>query len=307
MITTKVEGTTPSFDAYYDKKPYVTNGKIVFQRGSFYPIVLTQIYIMNYDGSGLAQLTYKGYNEFPRWSRDGKKIIFDSDRTGNFQIYVMNPDGSHQNRITHDRNDYWEPCWSPDGMKIVCTGAGIGGRSFSSPNHYKNAIFIMNADGSNVRQLTPYDGYGSPCYSPDGTKIACQHCYSEMSSGFMDICVIDIDTGAITPLFTNVLGCNARPYWSPDGKRIVFHSNRQLDGTLNIYVMNAHGSNHATRLTNYWIDETPCWSPDGEKIVFSRGNMDWSNFNIYTMNIHGTDITQLTSGGSDICPDWQPV
>lgn len=246
MIPTKAEGATLSVDANHDKEHYVTNGKIVFTR-KFTDMrtgkTQTQIFIMNPDGSDITQLTHKGNNEYPSWSRDGKKIVFDSNRTGNYQIFIMHDDGSGQTRVTHDKNDYWEPSWSADGTKITCSG---GGKGPNWGNPYP-ALFIMNADGSHLRQLTDCDGYGSPCWSPDGTKIVFQCCHSQTWSDDAGIYVMDIKTKERTPLFIGSPSCSFHPNWSPDGAKIMFsrcfisESGEGLGQAL--YVINADGTN----------------------------------------------------------------
>lgn len=294
------------------------NGKIVFQRG--WPD--TQIWVVNADGTGETQLTFIGRNTFPRWSPDGKWIVFVSDRSGNAEIFKMKADGSHQIRLTNNPAYDQEPCWSPDGKKIAFTSNRVYGIAGTG------AIFIMNADGSNVKQLTT-DGvsYNACSWSPDGTKIAaCAECFQ--NSGQTDntgynIRVINIvhgKCGTITQL-TNTKGCTTRPCWSPDGTKIVFSSARDSDWTLDgvgccqpgfrvhIYVMNADGSGQHTPLTygiESVVDFGPCWSPDGMKIAFERG-IDFGGHYICIMDQDGT-LTQITDGnGFDRFPDWQPL
>ena len=80
----------------------------------------------------------------PAWSPDGKKIAFDSDRDGNWEIYVMNADGSNPINLTNNNGVDWYSTWSPDGRKIA----------FSSNRDGNFQIFVMNADGSNPIRLT---------------------------------------------------------------------------------------------------------------------------------------------------------
>ncbi|HYH85467.1 MAG TPA: hypothetical protein VEX60_08290, partial [Pyrinomonadaceae bacterium] len=124
-----------------------------------------QIYLMNADGSGQAQLTSSGANDDgPRFSPNGAKILFQSDRDdpagGYNDIYVMNSDGTGQTRLTTAASDDCAPSWSPDGSKIVFQ---------SLRNGVSYQIYSMNADGSNQVNLggsTSNDR--QPSWSPDG-------------------------------------------------------------------------------------------------------------------------------------------
>lgn len=145
----------------------------------------SDIYVINSDGVGLTKLiSDSGEDRDVTWSPDGKQVAFASNRDpdGRWRIWVMNSDGSNQRRLTdiHDTsnpNFYSDmtPSWSPDGTKILFTGA----RDFNGMrNCYVvncSEIFVMNADGSNDHAITndPNRGgiYSSPKWSPDGTRI----------------------------------------------------------------------------------------------------------------------------------------
>jgi dipeptidyl aminopeptidase/acylaminoacyl peptidase len=88
-------------------------------------------------------LTNQG-DECPDWSPDGSKIVFDSYRDGNLEIYVMNADGSSQTRLTNNAFTDYDPAWSPDGSKIVFTSWG---RSLGQ-------IYVMNPDGTGQTNLS---------------------------------------------------------------------------------------------------------------------------------------------------------
>ena len=91
------------------------------------------------------------------------KIAFTSDRDGNWEIYVMNADGSEQKRLTNNLGFDLDPCWSPDGKKMA----------FASKREGNYEIYVMNVDGSEQKRLTKNPGYdGYPVWSPDGKKIA---------------------------------------------------------------------------------------------------------------------------------------
>lgn len=113
---------------------------------------------MNADGSGQRRLVREAWNKFrrgqpwvvdtvigqPRWSPDGRKLVFVSRRDGNREVYVINADGSAQRNLTRNPVADSDPAWSPDGRKIA----------FFSTRDGETAIYVMNADGSGQRSIT---------------------------------------------------------------------------------------------------------------------------------------------------------
>jgi Tol biopolymer transport system component len=129
------------------------------------------IYVIGSDGSGLTQLTSgEGHNGFPAFSPDGSKIVFLSDRTGTWQVWVMNADGSDQTQLTFDPQPKDQvPDWSPDGSKIAYLADTHGSLNVSLS---WGDIWVMNADGSDQHQITSGATYYGTAWSPDGTRIA---------------------------------------------------------------------------------------------------------------------------------------
>ena len=223
-------------------------------------------------------------------SSNGGIIAFASDRDGDWEIYVMNADGSGQRRLTgNDAND-WSPAWSPDGAQIA----------FVSDRDNNDEIYVMNADGSGQRRLTSNSDYDwSPAWSPDGEWIA----FTSNRDGNDEIYVMTADGSDQRRLTSSRNVQDFDPDWSPDGRWIAFTSAR--DGNDDIHVMDADGGNQRQLTddgaTNWW----PAWSPDGTKIAFaSKRDGNWE---IYVMNSDGSNQRRLTENDTwDWWPAWSP-
>jgi Tol biopolymer transport system component len=282
------------------------NGKIVFERNiSATTTVDYEIFTVNPDGSGLTQLTFTGENFGPRWSADGTKIVFFSDRVtpadndGSYEIWIMNSDGSGQTQLTFNPNSFQavRPAFSPDGSKIVFESNQLPS---TNPN-----IWVMNADGSNQKQLTTSSGDYLPVWSPDGSKIV----FNSARTGHSQIFVMNAADGSgQTDISKSPSNTDMMSEWSPDGRMIAFTRITQA-GVESIWVMNAadgSGQKQLSNPTNGLSDFTPAWSPDGTKIAFARG-ID----SIWVMNADGsnpTDITQSQpNSDTDEFPNWQPL
>ncbi len=168
-------------------------------------------------------------------------IAFASERDGNYEIYVMNADGSEQIRLTNDPATDVSPAWSPDGRRLA----------FPSERNGSYGIYVMNADGSRQTRLTNYRDY-SPAWSPDGRRIA----FLSQRDNNQDIYAMNAD-GSGQVRLTNDPGEDVDPAWSADGNRIAFVSHR--DANFEIYVMNVDGSGKSRLTNNFQKDLSPAW------------------------------------------------
>ena len=122
----------------------------------------SEIFVMNADGSDIIPLAENEFQDIaPVWSPDGAKITFHSNRDGNFEIYVMNVDGSEQTRLTDNDVDDFLPMWSPDGRLIAYASVMQNEDDTRQPE-----LFVMNADGTNLRNLTDGQGGFNPYWLP---------------------------------------------------------------------------------------------------------------------------------------------
>ena len=134
-----------------------------------------------------------------QWSPDGNRILFVSDRDGNYNLYVVDMDGTGLTRLTSHPAADFNPCWSPDGSKIA----------FVSDRDGNKDIYVMNADGSGVLRLTTDSGYdGAPAWSPSGERIV----FESERAGHRDLWIIDADGSGLTQL-TNDEAVDLHPDW----------------------------------------------------------------------------------------------
>lgn len=234
------------------------------------------------------------------WTVDDSRILFESTRDGNPEIYVMDPvadpGGKNATNLTNNPAIDADPAWSPDRKQIA----------FQSNRRGKEGIWVMNADGSSPTELTRDKAANdtNPTWSPDGKQIA----YESDVSGEREIYVMNSDgSGEPFGLTYNpeaAPDANFDPAWSPKGDKIAFASHR--DGNYEIYVMNADGSGQ-TRLTNdSAVEFNPAWSPDGTLIAF-HSDINGASKQIWVMNPDGTDPRQVVpTAGDDANPVWAP-
>jgi TolB protein len=267
-----------------------SGGQIVFVNcRTFYKKLIASdcgLSIVNADGSGLRQVTDGVDDKMPALSPDGKKVAFSSmQRDGNFEIYVVNTDGTGLTRLTNRVEDDVSPEWSPDGTKIVFAGSLEGGEP------YKRYIFLMNADGSGLKQLTKGTGF-APVWANDGKKIY----YVTSRQSVNDIMSIRPDgTGIMGVKAVNALSVDPAVI-SPDGNMIAFISQKDPSTPIEIYITTAAQSwNDLTLITSGYnpIFGGLSWSPDGRQLIFTMhgdGKVQKVAGQLYLVNADGSDL-----------------
>lgn len=266
-------------------------GVILFESGRGGSFPQSHLFRMKDDGSSVTDLTPEADGEDGMISPAGTRIAFTSYRSGNRDIYLMDPDGSHVTQITHDPEDDYQPAWSPDGSKIAFASnrAGLG-----------TQVWVMNADGTSATQITAAGGF-QPSWSPDGRTIAFSQvvklCRFDVCSAH--IFVITANGGGATDISGSGDKIDYEPAWSPDGTRIAFQEDR------NIWVMEADGSGKAqlTGQGSFVQDFAPIWAPDGSKIAFERA---LGTAQIFVMNADGSHPTNLSNNSEAEAPtSWR--
>ena len=207
---------------------------------------------MNSDGTNVVRLTnHAATDTSPAWSPDGTKIAFASNRGGNWDIYVMNADGTTvvPQRLTTVKQDDLLPAWSPTGDQIA----------FMSTRTGNGDIYTMKANGTSQTKRASSTGIDSePAWS--GSKIA----FSTNRHG-----ITNFEIYTITPTglnvnqtrLTNKAGHDITPAWSSDGAKLTFASNRPPGGGLNfnIFTMKPDGSAQTAVVTDPAADIFPDW------------------------------------------------
>ena len=280
----------------------VKNGLIVYSAHDSHG--RPQIFIVRPDGIGARQLTSSpGQNQYPAWSSDGRRIAFTSSRTGNYELWVMDADGSRQRPLTHPPMEGGSvPSWSPDDRHIV-----FSAMSGSPP---RPEIWTVDADGRKPRQLTVThtpSGSNAPSWSPDGSRIA----FASDRSGVPQVYAMRPDgtgvrqlTQPTAPLYpaANV------PVWSPSGDRIAFWSGFEaLFGQ--VWSMAADGSKRralTTCLPPSNCDD-PAWSPDGRFVLFDRTPLLGVAASTWVMAADGSHQLLLPFPYGAGRRPWQPV
>ncbi len=204
------------------------------------------------------------------------KILFASDREGNWELYTMNPDGSDQKRLLYSPSSLEQYCsWSPDGRYIVF------GSDLNTPG--TSQIFIMKEDGTGIKALTNYTaGANQPVWSPDGSKIA----FISSKDGTNDIYVMDND-GTNVRRLSNDATMEYGVSWRSDSKSIIFDKT-----SIGIASINIDGSNYYV-IPNSSGCTYPTFSPDDNYIYSQYNSGGWHIFKMPSND--GISMQNLTS------------
>lgn len=280
-------------EAYFSR----SGRQLIFQRQEDLTAGCDQEYIMNIDGSGVHRVSNGlGRTTCGYFYDNDKRILYSSTfehdaacpvrpdmskgyvwPLGHFEIYAARSDGSELTKLTDDKAYNAEATVSPDGKRIIFTSTRDGDID----------LYSMNIDGSDVRRITSRIGYdGGAFYSPNGKQIVWRASYPATASDTADyrgllaqrlvrpaaleIWVANAD-GSEPRQVTRIGGANFAPFFTHDGKRIIFTSNH-LDPkgrNFDLFLVNVDGTGLEQVTFDADFDGFPMFSPDGKKLVWA--------------------------------------
>jgi len=247
-----------------------------------------EIYMMDYDGFNVVQLTKNGsINLSPAWRPDGHALAFTSFQRDFPQLFVLFPYEGRQQLLQAWPGVNIAPAWSPDGESLAYTLSKDG-----NPE-----IYVLRTRTGEIRRLTNHRGIDTdPTWSPTGREIA----FTSDRGGTPQVYIADAE-GANVRRLTFEGSYNVQPRWSPRGDRLVYTSRQ---GGFDLWSINVDGSN-LTRLTAGGNNESASWAPNGRHLVFaSRRTGRWQ---IFTMLADGSEPQQMTRDrGEATSPAWSP-
>lgn len=267
------------------------------------------------------QLTFGGQNAEAYFSSDGKKLIFQSTREGHEcdQIYTMNIDGSDVHMVSTGEGRTTCAYFFPGDQRILYSSTHLASKQCPPRPDYSNGyvwavypsfdIFTAKPDGSDLKQLTNVPGYDAETtISRDGKLV-----FTSLRDGDLDIYTMDAN-GKHVKRLTTELGYDGGPFWSYDGKQIVYRAyhpqtekekadylallkqNLIRPTTLEIWVMNADGSNKRQVTHLNAASFAPYFFPDGKQIIFATNVADpkGRDFDLYVVNVDRSGLERIT-------------
>ena len=295
----------PSVPSAVTPFPAGLSGVIAFmsdRSGPDNPAARNHIFTLDLATGSIRQLTSgrNHHDQHPRWSPDGRRISFVSSRSGSFDLYAMDADGTNVTRLTdHPANDF-DPMWMPDGQSLI----------FSSERDSRSDLYRLWLKDRRVDRLTHHFVGRAimPNVSADGKFVAfAAQTLQRLQFWEFQIHVLDLATGKTRALDNSGGAC--WPNWSPDGRLLANVLLAKEPSTIQI--RNADGSNPRELATDpkRWA-YYPDWSKDGKWIALSVSpqHHEGEDWDLAIVPADGSRPAQrLTTGpGNDRLPDWKP-
>jgi len=235
------------------------------------------LWVMRADGTGLRQLTDdEPADADPRFSPDGKHILYTTVRQGFPEVWLMQADGGGARKVCEG----CQGSWAPDGKRIAFIRDG--------------QAYVRELAGGRERRVTPeaWMRCTYPAFAPDGKRIA----VSSRHTGTIGVYVIGPD-GAARPVAAKGGACT--PRWSPDGRRLLYQT------SSNVYQVKADGTGREQMTFGADVQHYADYAPDGEHFVFCRAANADGPWQIHAARLDGEGKPiRLTNQGSNVHPHW---
>ena len=284
--------------------------------------------------ANIRMLTHGGDNAEAYFSAGGKALTFQSTRGGRTcdQQFTMDLDGTHVRRISNGQGKTTCGYYFANDTKIFYASTfAVDSVCPAKPDASKGYvwgldpfdIYTANADGSNLERLTFNNVYTAEgTLSPNGKSIV----FTSLKNGDLDIYTMNVD-GTNVKQLTHAIGYDGGAFFSPDGKKIVYRANHPSDSAalkeykdllaqhivrpskMEIWVMNADGSDQHQVTHLGGANFAPFFTPDGKRIIFSSNykNPHSGDFELYLVNLDGSGLEQVTfDPGFDGFPEFSP-
>jgi len=275
--------------------------------------------VIRQDGTDSRRLTTRLPTTGSAWSPDGQRIAFtrhqevgESTTFTDDDVFVMDADGDGVRQLTEENPGFHsgQPTWSPDSREI----AFVRGRALAAGIGQPGSLFVMAANGSDVRRLTRGALDSGPAWSPDGREIVFSRAKDFNSP--RGIWVVDLVGGEPRQLTHMVDYFDTSPVWSPDGMRIAFARaipfQTEFDGKSAIYAMNRNGTGLELVLRHQYFARASlglAWSPDGRTIAFETSPIPECTA-ISLVDVASGAVRPLTTctrpREAAVSPAWQP-
>lgn len=289
----------------------------------------TTIWVADSTGGNARQLTTEGFEvleQYQEWSPDGKELLYESRRTGTLDLWILPIDGGKPRQLTRDVRNDSRGVWSSDGkwvaflsdrghqtdVWVVPAAGGAEQRVTDTPAEEqpvmawrpgthtlaygvkteKSGVWALDLADAKERRLTP-DSLRTGWFnvSPDGKQV---NFVIERGGGIEDLAVVPITGGAARILVAGG-GTVQQPFWSPDGSKIVYVSDR--GGSDDIWVVDVAGG-APRQLVNWPGDESAAaWSADGSAIYF-LSHRDAKLSDVWRVPAAGGEPTRVTNNGT---------